>query len=106
MYGTLFAIWQRCTLLNTFNVMLMFGYIQFFCRQLMKKIPVGLKKMIRNPWPWSACFRRCCSFNPSIRQTSSAGISTRSVLITSGLVRERALYDREQEGLPSLQTLI
>ena len=34
------------------------------------------------------------------------GIFTRSMLITSGPALARALYDREQEGLPSLQTLI
>lgn len=47
-----------------------------------------------------------CSCSPSIRQLSSVGISTRSMLITSGPALARALYDREQEGLPSLQTLI
>lgn len=47
-----------------------------------------------------------CSFSPSIRQFSSVGISTRSMLITSGPALAQALYDREQEGLASFQTLI
>ena len=62
--------------------------------------------MIRNPWPWSACSAAFVLATSSIRQFSSVGISTRSMLITSGPGLERALYDREQEGLPSLQTLI
>lgn len=43
---------------------------------------------------------------PPEMTVSSAGISTRSMLITSGPALAWALYDREQEGLPSLQTLI
>lgn len=47
-----------------------------------------------------------CPYNPSIRRLSSVGISTRSMLITCGPALAQAFYDTEQEGLPSLQTLI
>lgn len=59
-----------------------------------------------SPLPWSTCSAAIVLAAPSIRQFSWVGISTRSVLITSGPAPARALYDREHEGLPSLQTLI
>lgn len=47
-----------------------------------------------------------CSVSHQRWQFSWAGISTGSMLITSGPALAWASYDREQEGLPSLQTLI
>lgn len=80
---------------------------QRFYSKLSRAIPVGLWIMIRNArLRLHVLLLLFLQTLNKIVQFSSVGISTRSMLITSGPALAQALYDREQEGLPSLQTLI